>query len=259
MRFIRLLARTCLGASIGPEACWLLTVIASTEDSKRYSGPVTYFNPNLADQMGVSVSSLDRARKKAVAAGWLHYEPGLKRQAGLYWVTIPEDEASKPDGPSCEDGGDFLRQVDEASDEASGRHSTKQAEGKRKAFDDPSYPSPNPKDKDSVPSSPTKARKPKTKSEPEPVLPFTSPAFREAWTAWVRHRKEIRKPLTPTASERQLKKLADMGEARAIAALDHSMANGWQGIFEPYASKPTPNQAPTPKYRPAGQQLRDDA
>jgi hypothetical protein len=24
-----------------------------------------------------------------------------------------------------------------------------------------------------------------------------------------------------------------MGEARAIAAINHSIANGWQGIFEP--------------------------
>ena len=31
----------------------------------------------------------------------------------------------------------------------------------------------------------------------------------------------------------QLAKLADMGEERAIAALKHSMTNGWQGIFEP--------------------------
>lgn len=59
------------------------------------------------------------------------------------------------------------------------------------------------------------------------------PEFEEAWREWAQHRKERRKPLTPTSARLQLRALADMGPARAVAAIRHSIANGYQGIFEP--------------------------
>lgn len=58
-------------------------------------------------------------------------------------------------------------------------------------------------------------------------------AFREAWVLWQQHRKEKKNPLTPTATKQQLKKLEEMGEARAVAAIKHSIAGGYAGIFEP--------------------------
>lgn len=64
-------------------------------------------------------------------------------------------------------------------------------------------------------------------------LPFSSSAFAEAWARWTQHRRETRKPVTPTSARQQFKKLAEIGEARAIQAIDHSIANGYQGIFEP--------------------------
>ncbi len=72
------------------------------------------------------------------------------------------------------------------------------------------------------------------------VLPFTSDAFKSAWLAWEKHRKENRKKLTPTTRERQLAKCGEWGEARAIAAINHSIDNGYQGLFEP--SKPVIQQ-----------------
>jgi hypothetical protein len=57
--------------------------------------------------------------------------------------------------------------------------------------------------------------------------------FVAAWGEWAQHRKEIRKKLTPSTAEQQLKKLASMGAQRAIAAIRHSITNGWTGIFEP--------------------------
>jgi hypothetical protein len=60
-----------------------------------------------------------------------------------------------------------------------------------------------------------------------------SPEFQEAWSEWLQHRREIRKPATPTTQRKALVGLAAMGPARAIAAINHSVANGWQGIFEP--------------------------
>ena len=75
--------------------------------------------------------------------------------------------------------------------------------------------------------------------DPEP-LPFASSEFAEAWADWERHRSEIGKRLKPTARKSQLKKLAEMGEQRAIETLKHSTVCGWTGLFEP-DSKPMAN------------------
>lgn len=68
-------------------------------------------------------------------------------------------------------------------------------------------------------------------------LPFDSSDFKLFWSNWEQHRKEKKAKLTPTARNQQLEKLKDMGEHRAIAALKHSLANGWTGIFEPEQAK----------------------
>jgi len=73
----------------------------------------------------------------------------------------------------------------------------------------------------------------KSTNQEEIELPFSSPDFLMFWSSWEQHRKEIKKKLTPTTKKQQLAKLAEMGEQRAIAALKHSLAGGWQGIFEP--------------------------
>ncbi|MEZ5328035.1 MAG: helix-turn-helix domain-containing protein [Verrucomicrobiales bacterium] len=78
-------------------------------------------------------------------------------------------------------------------------------------------------------------------------LPFDSDQFREAWSEWRQHRSEIKKKLTPTSMKRQFKELSEMGEQRAIAAIEHSIKGGWQGIFEP-SQKTTP----TTKSKTAG-------
>jgi hypothetical protein len=57
--------------------------------------------------------------------------------------------------------------------------------------------------------------------------------FIAAWGRWKRHRSEINKPLKPASAETLLSKLAGWGEPRAVAAIEHSLSNGWQGIFEP--------------------------
>lgn len=72
----------------------------------------------------------------------------------------------------------------------------------------------------------------KTRLKP-PDPPFASEAFKTAWEEWVQHRHEKGVKLTPLAVKKQWKKLAAMGEARAIAAIEHSIANSYQGIFEP--------------------------
>lgn len=80
---------------------------------------------------------------------------------------------------------------------------------------------------------PARARAPKDQPPIQFPAGLEDMEFRLAWIEWGKHRAELKKPLTRTAIEQQLKKLADMGSARAIAAIRHSIANGWQGIFEP--------------------------
>lgn len=73
-------------------------------------------------------------------------------------------------------------------------------------------------------------------------MPFSSEDFAQAWGRWEQHRRETGKKLTPTSVKLQFKKLAAIGEARAVRAIDHSIANGYQGIFEPTGrnGKPEP-------------------
>lgn len=106
-RFVRLMFRTCAAQDIGPEAVMLLTIIAHTEDTKRYTAPVTFWNGQLMHIMAFQhIGRLDRARKRAVRSGWLHYEAGGKAKAGKYWVTIPARFSKLPDGPlDCDVAG----------------------------------------------------------------------------------------------------------------------------------------------------------
>src|SRR5262245_15430880 len=92
-RFVRTLYRNCAPQTIGLEACALLTIVVHCEDATRYRGPVAFYNQRLQDMLGLRKwESLDRARKRAVDAGWLIYEPppAGRRGAGRYFVTIPK-------------------------------------------------------------------------------------------------------------------------------------------------------------------------
>ncbi|WP_425318297.1 hypothetical protein [Pseudomonas nitroreducens] len=51
----------------------------------------------------------------------------------------------------------------------------------------------------------------------------------ETWARWVQHRKEIRKPLTPTSCSQQAAQLATCQNPDAVIA--KSIASGWQGLF----------------------------
>jgi hypothetical protein len=83
----------------------------------------------------------------------------------------------------------------------------------------------------------TKRTKPKETraSGPPPSIPFElqSERFAQSWAKWRQYRKEIRKPLTPTMEQAQLAKMREMGEARAVAAMEHTIAMGWTGLREP--------------------------
>lgn len=80
-------------------------------------------------------------------------------------------------------------------------------------------------------------RREKTRREKNtPLIP--QGINREAWDEWVQHRKEIKKPLTPKAMEKQFKLLLEHPyDQKEI--IDQSIQNSWQGLFPP---KRTPQQ-----------------
>lgn len=100
------------------------------------------------------------------------------------------------------------------------------------------------------------SRKPRDKSRDKPPsfdpkaaeIPASldTPAFRDAWSLWCDSRREIRKPLTPTATQQQLKGLADFPADEAIRYLERAIAGQWQGLFldRPLASPALSPAAP---------------
>lgn len=114
-RVTRLLAKTCAAQQIGAEAALLVTFIAATEDAKRYRGPVTFYNEQLMPLIGTRRwHTFDAARRRAVEAGWLHYEApptGTRTKPGTYWATIPADLESLPD-TTCDEGELSTESVD---------------------------------------------------------------------------------------------------------------------------------------------------
>lgn len=75
------------------------------------------------------------------------------------------------------------------------------------------------------------------------VRSITLPDFleRDLWNAFVDHRRALKKPLTLAAAELIMKKLEGFERAglSSRAALEASIENGWQGVFEP---KPQPGR-----------------
>lgn len=57
--------------------------------------------------------------------------------------------------------------------------------------------------------------------------------FATAWASWVIHRKQIKKPLTGEQTKKQLAAFEQWGAARSIAAIEHTIRQGWQGLREP--------------------------
>lgn len=77
-------------------------------------------------------------------------------------------------------------------------------------------------------------REPKiSKPKADVVMPFESFRFREVWATWITYRREIKKPYrSPMSEQAALKNLSKYDEVTAIAMIENSIANQWQGIFE---------------------------
>ncbi len=73
-----------------------------------------------------------------------------------------------------------------------------------------------------------------------------NPDFAQAWDTWIEHRAGIKKPMKEPNCKMLLKKFARWGPERSVAAIEHTVANGWQGIREPEgADKPAHDRVAT--------------
>lgn len=141
-KFVRLLTKAAVAQELGPEACWLLAVIAHQEDSIRYSRRVTYYNEQLMPLCGFgSKKRLVAARCKAVGGGWLEYQAGGKGVPGTYRVLIPAAYQDVSDGP-CDEGDDSVSRSD--SERQPERKPERQPHPNRNGKGSPSNPIPNP-------------------------------------------------------------------------------------------------------------------
>jgi hypothetical protein len=77
-----------------------------------------------------------------------------------------------------------------------------------------------------------------------------TPAFREAWAEWHAYRVESRKPFTARAQRMALKRMAKWGAEAAATAIEYSIAQGFQGIYQEPQSQRTAADGATQRPRP---------
>lgn len=209
IRYLKWLCDSGTAQEIGPDAVALLVAVLTRLDDIKFERSVNFFNEQLATRCGMSsIHALIRARQRCVDADLLEYNPGAKRAPGGYWVK--QEYCAQ----SAEHPGGFSAQSAENPKSKPRIPCAKRRESGRNP--QPSIPNPDP-------------------NTPNPSLPagLDQPEFKRAWCDWQRHLKEKRRPVTQIAKERQLAKCSRLGVARAVAAIDYSIENNYQGIFEP--------------------------
>jgi len=71
----------------------------------------------------------------------------------------------------------------------------------------------------------------------------SDPSFSAAWTNWLEYRRSKGKPVSDHAAKQQLAKCQAWGVAASVAAIEKSICNDWQGLFEPdQKASPAPQQ-----------------
>jgi hypothetical protein len=176
------------------------------EDEK---GPFT--TARIADKLRIPVGMVERAIATLSAAevGWLR-----RKSAGK----APDEPAPKRR---------------ESAGEAPDERRKSAGEAPVKVGDSGQGHMDRDRDRDSAPPS---ASSPPGKKKPAKTVPvppsLNTPEFRTAWAAWAEYRRQAKKPLTEIGAKRLLAKFATWGPAASAAAIDESIANGWQGVFD---------------------------
>ena len=198
MNTIRQLIDSRAANQIGPSGCWLLAVLS-------VSGRTEWWDDELAGVSGIgSRSTLCRVRDACVLAGWLRYEPGAKGRPAVYTILSKFDAES-------------------------GQNVTQNTGRIRAECDAESEQKPQRKKRQQV-----------TASVDDPPIPheFDTREFRAAWNSWILYRCEKKKPVSKRAAAQQFSTLLGWWTAGfrigdLIASIEQSIANDWQGLFEP--------------------------
>lgn len=80
-----------------------------------------------------------------------------------------------------------------------------------------------------------RVQKNKKKSPLPPSIPeaLNTPEFLQAWNEWQEFRRQKHATLTALSMHKQLSQFSEWGIARSIAAIEHTIRKGWQGLREP--------------------------
>lgn len=88
----------------------------------------------------------------------------------------------------------------------------------------------NPLDQKTIERAKTKARPPKKQFPPMPPDLAADPRLVEAWEKWVKYRKEMGKPVTPTGQAQAFARFSAWGAESSVRAIEHTIFSGWQGL-----------------------------
>lgn len=194
------------------ESKFLLLMLANYSDPEGVCYPSVR---KLSRDTSLSESTVHRRIKWLLDQGLIKIEPRKSiqgdPQSNLYRLSIPEDK-------ECETPPVRLTPPPCQSDTTGGVSVT-----------------PNPISTEPV-NEPVPPHPPKGGEGVDPNWPlaFQGAPFQPEWKSWMGYRKEKGFPrYTPIGLKRTVSLLAGMGVERAIAALEHSMANNYQGIVEP--------------------------
>lgn len=126
--------------------------------------------------------------------------------------------------------------------------------GLREAYETGDFP-PSLLDSGAIDDKPKTAPKPRAKrakAKPETPIPeaLDTETFRAAWDRWHKFRSEIGKSLKPSTEAAQIKKFTEWGEALAVQAIEASITNGWQGLFDPREKRGNSQQMAIPAGKP---------
>lgn len=78
-------------------------------------------------------------------------------------------------------------------------------------------------------------KKGKKAFEPLPDVPeeLQTPEVKIAWDEWIRHRQDIRQPLTPLAATKVFNQLRAWGAKAWVCAVNNAISSAWRGLYEP--------------------------
>lgn len=223
--YVRRMVKVCLANQLGQEVFTLLSIIAHTEDAAHYRRAVNWWNEQLMVVAGfTNVKAMERARAKAVKAGWLHYERGARSKPPCYWCTIPSEAEGLDDAPT--DEGDCRQSVVNPGDNVSSICRQSVVGPSSECRTSIPIPIPNQKGED-APAPPFRLKTP-LKFTDQNIPPEKLAKWRGLMDDYVQHRRDAQgcNPLSKIESDYILRDFEIEGIDAAIRRLEYVLEPG---------------------------------